>query len=175
VTAWDAVNTKRAVRAFADRPIEPVHLDRIVAAGRRAHSSKNQQRWAFIVVRDRARLTEMATLGPYCGHIGGAAAAIALVTPDPSAPGAPHSLMWDLGGAAAQMMVVAWELGIGSCPATVYEQDRAHEILGLPDGMHCEYVLSFGYPADPAVLSRPLKQGGRLPQDEILHHERWGG
>jgi len=73
------------------------------------------------------------------------------------------------------MMVVAWELGIGSCPATVYEQDRARELLGLPAGMHCEYILSFGYPADPSVLTAPPRPGGRRPQDDVLHRERWEG
>ena len=174
-TAWDAVNRKRAVREFADRPIEAGALERIVAAGRRAHSSKNQQRWAFILVQDRDRLRALSTLGPYAGHIAGAATAVALVTPDPRRSGQPLSVMWDLGGAAAQMMVVAWELGIGSCPATVYEPDRARELLGLPDGMHCEYILSFGYPADPSVLSRAPRAGGRRPQDDVVHHERWQG
>lgn len=174
-TAWDAIRQKRAVRRFADRPLERDALDRILAAGRRAHSSKNQQRWAFIVVRDRERLQAMSQLGPYCGHIAGAAAAVALVTPDPRADGQPLSVMWDLGGAAAQMMVVAWELGIGSCPATVYEQAAAHELLGLPADMHCEYVLSFGYPADPEDLTRPPKPGGRKPADELVHEERWQG
>ena len=83
--------------------------------------------------------------------------------------------MWDLGGAAAQMMIVGWELGIGSCPATVYEHDTARELLGYPADMRCEYVLSFGYPADPAILSAPLKPGGRRPQDELVHQERWEG
>ena len=174
-TAWDAVRTKRAVRAFADRPIAQDELDRILSAGRRAHSSKNLQRWAFIVVRDRERLRAMSALGPYCGHIAGAAAAIALVTPDPYAPDMPLSIMWDLGGAAAQMMVVGWELGIGSCPATVYEHDAAREILGYPADMRCEYVLSFGYPADPAILTAPPRPGGRRPQDELVHEERWEG
>ena len=59
-SAWDAIRTKRAVRQFDGRPLEPAHLDRIVAAGRRAHSSKNQQRWAFIAVEDRAQLAELA-------------------------------------------------------------------------------------------------------------------
>ena len=174
-SAWDAVRTKRAVRQFADRPIEPDALDRIVAAGRRAHSSKNLQRWAFILVQDRDRLARLSRVGPYAGHIAGATAAIALVTPDPRANGQPLSIMWDLGGAAAQMMVVAWELGIGSCPATVYEQAAAREILGYPADMHCEYILSLGSRADPAVLTAPPKAGGRLPQDEVLHRERWEG
>ncbi len=169
----DAVHTKRAVREFADRPLAEADLATILEAGRRAHSAKNRQRWAFIVVRDRERLRQMATLGPWCGHVGGAAAAIALVTPDPRAEGASLSITWDLGGAAAQMMLVAWDLGVGSCPATVYEADRAREILGYPADMHCEFMLSFGYPADPAVLAKPNRAGGRRPVEDLVHWEAW--
>ena len=174
MTTLDTVRVKRAVRAFADRPLAPEDLERILAAGRRAHSSKNQQRWGFVVVQDREHLREVATVGPYAGHIAGAAAAIALVTPDPATTDSPLSIMWDLGGAAAQMMLVAWELGIGSCPATVYNHDLIRRLLGYPEGMHCEFILSFGYPADPAILTRPNKPGGRRPLVEIVHRERWG-
>ena len=59
------------------------------------------------------------------------------------------------------MMLAAWELGIGSVPATVYEHDLARELLGYPADQHCEYLLSFGYPADPDDLTRPPKAGGR--------------
>lgn len=173
MNTWDAVNGKRAIREFADRPVEPALLDRIVRAGTRAHSSKNQQAWGFIVVQDRERLGALSKTGPYAGHIAGAAAAVALVTPDPRAGGQPLSVMWDLGGAAAQMMLVAWEAGIGSCPATVYEQDVVHQILGLPADLWCEYILSFGYPADPDRLTAPLRRGGRRPIDEVVFAERW--
>ena len=72
------------------------------------------------------------------------------------------------------MMLVAWELGIGSCPATVYEHGLARDLLGYPAEMACEYILSFGYPADPAVLTAPNRPGGRRPVEEIVHLERWG-
>lgn len=170
---WTAIRTKRAVRRFADRPLDPEHLRRILDAGRRAHSSKNLQRWDFIVVRDRDRLHDLAAVGPYAGHIAGAAVAVALITPDPRAPGAPLSIMWDLGGAATQMMLAAWELEIGSCPATVYDHDRARALLGYPADRHCEYVLSFGYPADRAALTAPPRSGGRRPFAEVVHEERW--
>jgi len=175
MNTWDAVHGKRAVREFTDRAIADEDLDRIVRAGTRAHSSKNQQRWGFVVVRNRERLEGLSKTGAYAGHIAGAAAAVALVTPDPRAHGQPLSVMWDLGGAAAQMMLVAWELGIGSCPATVYEQALVHELLGLPDDLWCEYVLSFGYPADASTLTAPLRQGGRRPMGEIVFQERWEG
>lgn len=170
---WRAISTKRAIRAFADRPLEPAHLERILRAGRRAHSSKNLQRWSFIVCRDRDHLRELSTLGPWAGHLAGAAVGIALVTPDPRSTDAPLSVMFDLGQAADAMMLTAWELGIGSVPATVYEHDRARDLLGYPDGNHCEFLLSFGYPADPDDLSRPPKAGGRRSLADIVHEERW--
>jgi nitroreductase len=168
-----AIGTVRVVREFADRPIDPTDLERILDAGRRAGSSKNLQRWSFIVVTDRERLVRLAEVGPYAGHVAGATAAIALVTPDPRAPGAPLSVTWDVGRAAQNMVLAAWALGIGSCPATVYEQDLTREILGYPADRHCEYVLSFGHPADPGLLVRPNRAGGRVGIDEVVHLERW--
>jgi nitroreductase len=170
---WSAIRTKRMVRRFEPRPLAQEHLTRIVDAGRHAGSSKNQQRWDFLVVEDRDRLRRLSDVGPYAGHVAGAAAAVALVTPDPRAPGASLSLAWDAGLAAENMMLVAWELGVGSCPATVYEQSVARESLGFPEDRFCGWILSFGYPADPADLTRPPKQGGRKPLDEVVHRERW--
>ena len=139
--AWAAISRRRAIRRFEDRPLEPAHLDRILAAGRRSGSSKNLQRWDFIVCRDRAHLVEMSELGPWAGHIAGAALAIALVTPDPHGPDAPLSILFDLGQAAANMMTEAWELGIGSVPATVYERDRAREEEREPRPAHEQHRL----------------------------------
>jgi nitroreductase len=170
---WDAIRSRRVVREFADRPLEAAHLERILRAGRRANSSKNQQRWSFVVCQDRAHLRELAAVGPWAGHLAGAAVGVALVTPDPRTAEAPLSVMFDLGQAADSMMLAAWELGIGSVPATVYEDDLARRLLGYPDGYHCEFLLSFGYPADARALTRPLKTGGRRPLDDLVHHERW--
>ena len=173
IPVWDAVEHERVIRRFADRPLESDHLVRILNAGRRAASSKNLQRWNFIVCRDREHLARLATVGPWAGHVAGAAVAIALVTPDPTAADSPLSVTFDLGMAAANMRLVAWELGIGSAPATVYEHDLARELLGYPDDQHCEYVLSFGYPADPEDLTRPNRAGGRVALRDIVHDERW--
>ncbi|HET7495782.1 MAG TPA: nitroreductase family protein [Candidatus Limnocylindrales bacterium] len=170
---WTAISMRRVVRRFAERPLAPEHLDRILRAGRRANSSKNQQRWSFIVCRDRAHLRALAAVGPWAGHLAGAAAGIALVTPDPARTGAPLSIMFDLGQAADSMMLAAWELGVGSVPATVYRHDLARELLSYPEDHHCEFLLSFGYPADPVDLTRPLRTGGRMPLDELVHEERW--
>ena len=127
------------------------------------------------MVEDREHLEALSKVGPYAGHVAGAAAAVALVTPDPLGPDQPLSVVWDVGGAAAQMMLVAWELGIGSLPGDrLRAGDARRELLGYPDGMWCEYILSFGYPADPARLTAPNRPGGRRPLDEVVFRERWG-
>ena len=170
---WGAINSVRAVRQFADRPLTAEHLNRILNAGRRAGSSKNEQVWAFIVVRDRAHLRELAEVGRYAGHLAGSAVAIALVTPDPSASPKGYSLVWDLGRAAQNMVLAAWELGIGSVPATVYDFDLARRLLGLPAERRCDFLLSFGYPADPSMLTAPNRVGGRVELEALVHEERW--
>lgn len=171
----EAIDGHRAIRKFSDREIREADLSAILNAGRRAGSSKNLQRWGFVVVRDRERLRQLSEAGPWAGHIAGAAVAVALVVPDPHASDAPLSIVFDIGRAAQNMTLAAWSLGIGSCPATVYEHARAHEILGVPAGWHCEYILSFGYPAKPELLTAPKRAGGRRSLAEVRHDETWHG
>jgi nitroreductase len=68
--AWQAINTIRVVRKFSDEPISPHNLDRILNAGRRTASSKNQQHWLplriLVGVREgrRDRVHHGRELGP---------------------------------------------------------------------------------------------------------------
>jgi nitroreductase len=170
---WQAIDSTRAIRKFDGRPLEPEHLRRILDAGRRSGSSKNTQEWDFIVCTDREHLRQLSEIGDYASHLAGAAAAVALVTPDPHTAPAPYSIMWDLGRAAQNMTLAAWELGIGSVPATVYRQDMVKQLLALPDDRWCEFFLSFGYPEKTEALSWPKRAGGRKSLADIVHEERW--
>ena len=170
---WTAIWTKRAIRKFADRPLDEGHLTRILDAGRRAHSSKNTQRWTFVVVRDRERLQKLSKVGPWAGHLGTAAAGIALVTPTTEDGDDPPSVYFDLGQAASQMMLAAWDIGVGTCPVTAYEPDLAAQILGLPHGQRCRYLISAGYPARAEDLTRAPKPGGRKPLSDVVRYESW--
>lgn len=163
----------RVIRHFTSEPLAGDDLQAILEAGRRTGSSKNLQRWHFIVVRDRDRLAQLAEAGPFATHIAGAAAAIALVTPDPHGADSPLSVLFDIGRAAQNMVLVAWARGIGSAPATVYEQAACRAILAYPADQHCEYILSFGHPANDTALTRPLRKGGRHQLADIVYFERW--
>jgi nitroreductase len=164
----EAIRTKRATRKFSAQPVTDENIRLIVDAGRRAQSSKNTQPWHFIVVRERELLKNLADVGPYAGHLAGAAFGIALASPDPAER---WSIAFDLGQAAAYMQLAAWELGIGSCIGSMYEPDKARALLGLPADLTVQVALSFGYPAAPQPGA--ARKGGRRPLADVVHWEKW--
>jgi nitroreductase len=167
----EAIRTKRAVRQFQDKPLPEEIVREILNAGRRSQSSKNSQAWQFIAIRDREILKALATCGEWAGHIAGAALAVAILTPDPAEK---FQRLFDAGQAAAFMQLAAWELGVGSCPASIYEPEKARQILGFPAEWHLQVCLSFGYPLEAAAFSAPPKKGGRQALEEVVHWNRWG-
>lgn len=166
----DAIRSKRAIRKFQDRPLPEDVVRAILNAGRRSQSSKNEQAWQFIAIRDRSILAALSECGPWAGHLAGAALAVAILTPDPTAK---FQTMFDAGQAAAFMQLAAWELGVGSVPASIYEAEKAREILGFPPEWHLRIALSFGYPLQEEKLSAPPQKGGRRSLEEIVHWDRW--
>ena len=165
-----AIRTKRAIRKFAPQPLPDEVVHAILNAGRRAQSSKNSQPWHYVVVRERATLAALSKMGTYAGHLAGAAMAVVFVTVDPAVRWA---IMFDSGQSASYMQLAAWELGVGSCLATIYEPEQARALLGVPDELTIHVAISFGYP-DPAELAqRPPKPGGRRPLGDVVHWERW--
>ncbi len=169
---YQAIRTKRAVRKFAPRPISNEAIRMILNAGRRAQSSKNSQPWYFIAITNPQTLKALSELGTYAGHLAGAALGVAVLTPDPASR---FAVMLDAGQAIAYMQLAAWEMGIGSCPATIYEYDRARELLGFPEDLHLRIALSFGYPADEEKLAAPPRLGGRRSFEDVVRMEKWNG
>ncbi|MBI5670723.1 MAG: nitroreductase family protein [Chloroflexi bacterium] len=167
---YEAIRTKRAVRQFEDRPLPDDVTRQILNAGRLAQSSKNTQTWQFIAIRDRDTLAALSSLGTWAGHLAGAALGVAILTPDPSEK---FQIMFDAGQAAAYMQLAAWELGVGSCLASIYQPEDARQVLGFPAEWHLRSALSFGYPTPEAVAPRPPRPGGRKPFDDVVHWERW--
>ena len=101
-----AIASKRDERAYADTPVGDDVRERILDAGRLTGSSKNRQRWEFVVVSGEARerLAE-AVYAPE--NVRTAALVVAIVG---EAGG------FDAGRCAQNMMLAAWGDGVVSSP-----------------------------------------------------------
>lgn len=128
-----AIASKRDVREYAETPIPDDVVRRILDAGRLAGSSRNRQQREFVVVSDKETLAE-AVFAPE--NVLGAALVVAIAG---SASG------FDIGRAAQNMMLAAWNDGVGSCPNGQRDPEAVERLVGAPVGA----VLSFGYPAKP--------------------------
>lgn len=166
----EAIRMKRAVRKFKAEPLTDDVVRAILNAGRRSQSSKNTQAWQFIAIQDRSILKELSTCGEWAGHLAGAALGVAILTPNPEGN---FQVMFDAGQAAAFMQLAAWELGVGSVPASIYEPEKARGILDFPAEWHLRIALSFGYPLEETKLSAPPKKGGRVAIEDVVHWDRW--
>ena len=160
---WLAVASRREVREYADRELPRDVVRRILDAGRLAGSAKNRQPWRFLVVEDagaRARLAE-AVFEP--ANVRGARLVVAVL--------AKGSL--DTGRAVQNMLLVAWNEGVGSCPNGLADAAAARAALGLAEDDELAIVLTFGYPARPSDPSSRTPEewsarASRKPLDELV-------
>jgi nitroreductase len=171
VETWDAIRSRRNVRAFADRPIDAEDLDRILEAARRTPSSSNQQRWDFVVCTDREQLQALSKVWQYARHVATSAATICLVAPQAEGGYERDSIQYDLGQATMSIMLAAADQGIGSGHAMVEDQELARRILGVPEDRFCAWLIALGYPADRPLA--PIARPNRRPFDSVVHRGRW--
>jgi nitroreductase len=159
VDAYLAIASKRDERAYAGAPIPADVRRRILDGGRLSGSSKNRQRWEFVVVSggQKDRLAE-AVYAPE--NVGSAALVVAIVG---------EAGAFDVGRCAQNMMLAAWGDGVVSCPNGIRDPDAAAEICGG----EVRAIISFGYPARPRDLaSRTAEEwsarANRKPLSELV-------
>jgi nitroreductase len=133
-----AIVSRREVREYDGRPLPDDAVRRILDAGRLAGSSKNRQARRFVVVRSRVEDVAGAVYSP--PNVLGAALVVAVVTFGKG------PLALDAGRAAQNMMLAAWNDGIGSSPNGIADAEALARALSLAEGEQAAIVLSFGYP-----------------------------
>jgi nitroreductase len=162
VETWLAIASKRDHRDYAATPIPPDVERRILDAGRVSGSSRNTQKWQFVVVEQAKQELSKAVYAP--GNVATAALVIALVG---------DAAGFDVGRASQNMMLAAWDEGVVSCPNGMPDPAETADALGLEGDLLPVTVLSFGYPRrDLAPESKTAEEwsaeANRLPLDELV-------
>ena len=158
-----AIASRRETRDYSGQPIPDEVTRRILDAGRLAGSAKNRQPWRFLLVEDAGAREQLAEAVYEPTNVRGARLVLAIL--------GRNSL--DTGRAAQNMLLVAWNEGVGSCPNGIREPEQARAALRLGADDEIAIVLTFGYPArerDP-LRHTPEEwsaRANRKPLDEIV-------
>ena len=146
------IASKRDLRSYAPDPVPPEALERVLEAGRVSSNAKNLQERRFVVLSAAAR-ERAATFVTRASNLERAVAAVAIVT---------RGGRWaafDAGRCAQNMMLAAWNEGVGSCPNAIADPEACAELFSLEEAEEVAVLLSFGFPPgrrDPG--SRPLEE-----------------
>jgi nitroreductase len=167
VDTYLAIASRREVREYDSRPLPDDAVRRILDAGRVAGSSQNRQARRFVVLRDRAVVERAADAVYVPSNLLGAALVVALVV------GGKGPITFDAGRAAQNMVLAAWNEGIGSCPNGVADRERLREAIGHGADEQTAILLTFGYPARPVNPERRsasewIERANRLPFEDVV-------
>jgi nitroreductase len=164
MNVFEAIHTLLAVREYDDKPIADDVVTRIVEAGRLTGSSRNTQQWDFVVIRKPETLQTLGELASTGSYLRNAALAVAVVVPD-----APVGFM-DGARATQDMMLAAWEAGVGSNWVGNTNTVPIRNLLNVPEDRMILNIISFGYPAKEIGKGRK----NRKPLAEVAHAETYG-
>lgn len=167
---YEAIRTRKSVRAFQDRPVEEEVLQRVIDAARAAPSARNAQEWRFVAVRDRetrAKIAHEAARQPFIGTAAVLLACCAETDGRVMRCGQPAYPI-DVAIAMDHLALAAAAEGLGTCWIGSFDEAAVKHILGIPGDVRVVQLMPLGYPQDPAPVAK-----SRLGRDKVLHHERW--
>lgn len=182
--AMEAIQTRRSVRKFSDRPVEPEKLQTVLEAARMAPSWANMQCWRFVLVQDRevkARISELSFVAEYFASKSyksnpaqKALAEAPVVIVACAIPGQSGNLrgqeyyLTDVGIASENLMLAAHSVGLGSVFVGVFNEDGLRDLLHIPQDIRIVGLFPLGYPQGELRSGPPRK-----PLEEIVFQEKW--
>jgi nitroreductase len=167
----DVLKNRWSPRAFDARPVEPEKIRSLLEAARWASSSYNAQPWHFIVGTkdDPATFTRildtlMEVNQSWAKNAPVLILTVAKLTFDHNEEANRHAF-YDVGQAAANLVIQATDLGLGVHQMAGFSPHEARETFHIPEGFEPVSVLAIGYPSDPASLPDQLRQRELAPRE----------
>ena len=145
---FDAIMGRRSIRQFTDEPIGKDELQRLLEAARWAPSGGNLQRWRFVVVTSPSQKELIRKFAPGIFAMPAAFIVICADKEPDANPWKEALYVADCSIAAQNIMLAAYEMGIGTCVALSYAKVAISEILDLPENVEPMLVVTLGHPAE---------------------------
>ncbi|MCM8825223.1 MAG: nitroreductase family protein [Candidatus Omnitrophica bacterium] len=186
----EAIRKRRTIRRFLQKPIPFDVLRELVDAARLAPSGGNLQPWEFLVIDDKNLLEPVFSTLAWAAYLGPEGkpkegekpvSYIVVLHNKKMKSFTPQA---DFGAAIENILLAAFDLGIGGCWIGSVQREKLAEILKIPADYSIEYVIALGYPAETAIavdekgdLKYWRDKDGihHVPKrrlEDVLHHNR---
>ena len=173
------IKNRRSIRKYKDLQVSDMDLMKILEAGHLAPSGSNTQPWHFIVIKNEEIKKAISEIDHKQEWMLKAPIFIACVADIRCRIEFPEimccdekcdsyelkQIIRDSAIAIGYMLLEAEHLGLGTCWTGWYVQEDMKRVLGLPDYMYVNGIITLGY-ADEFPNSRPRKS-----LEEIVSYE----
>lgn len=151
--------SRRTIRRFKQKPIPKYIIKRLINAARLAPSAANLQPLEYVIVADKDICARIFPHLKWAGYIAPEGtpppdkrpvAYIAVLVNKTKAQ--PKYAAYDVGAAAQNILLAAWEQGIGSCWMQAIDRRKLKKILNISPDYRLDSVISLGYRAESPVI-----------------------
>lgn len=175
----EGILTRRTVRKFTGEKLSHEQIEKLIYHASHAPSWANSQCVRFVALTEdaaREAMARQACTGNNVNNVLGAAVVFVLcgvkgksgylggkvASPDPAG-----WMMFDCGGAAEALCLAAHGMGLGTVQIGHFDQQKAGELIGLPEDMQVVELIACGYPAQTPEKPK------RLEVDELLRYNHF--
>lgn len=179
----ETIKKRRAYRSFDPFEVTEELLSDLAESAQLAPSCMNKQPWHFIFVKEKDQLSKLfTTLSSGNKWVERASLIIGVVsTPKFDCVIGPREYyLFDTGMASAFIILRATELELVAHPIAGFNEEKAKEILGIPEEMRLITLINIGKHSDTinSELSEPMQLGEkqRPPRksiEEFIYRERY--
>jgi nitroreductase len=194
---YEAALKRRAIRRYKETPVPYNVLEKCVDAARLAPSGRNHQVCEYIAINDAEVLPGVFE------NIGGSmklppekggprpentpkAYIIVLINKSWEGEASRRRISYyDVGMAAENIILVALEQGLGTCPILMFDESNLKPILNVPDEYDIALVIAMGYPGEKSVAEvatdsvtgwvdeKLVRHVPKRRLEDVLHHNRF--
>jgi len=170
MTVSEAILSRRSIRKYKPGAITEEQLKIMLNAAMHAPSARNTRPWSFIAVTDRAQIDRLNEVMK-ANHFKQAAAVIIVVAlPERQIGLCEGNHLNDCGAAAQNILLQAWEMGIGTVWCGLYPVEErmkgAYDVFGIPEGALPFCAIAMGIPDES-----PAAKGKY--EEELVHWNKW--
>ncbi|MBS3737142.1 MAG: nitroreductase family protein [Candidatus Bipolaricaulota bacterium] len=167
----EAIERRRSIRAYKDEEVPRSLLEDIMESVRMAPSASNRQDWKFIIIDDESTKDQIYEAANEQSFVREAPVVIAGVAtePDEMMSCEVSAGTVDLSIALDHLTLRAAEEGLGTCWIGAFDQEKAKEILEIPEDHKVISLMPLGYPTYD--LTREEKRRKKL--EEIISYNKF--